>query len=161
MDALMNLTETAQMPDLDDTDRRLLEELYRDARASYAELGKAVRLSAPSVHARVKKLEQLGVIAGYRAVIDQDMLGLGLCAFVAVAQATGYHWEDIERSFTDLPEVEECYSVTGDDSYLLKARVASTAELEGLLRRINMTEGVARTRTVLVLSTTFDRRRLR
>ena len=157
----MSFTGAGSFTDLDETDRRLLEELYHDARASYAELGKAVRLSAPSVHARVKKLEQQGVIAGYRAVVDQELLGLGLCAFVAVAQAAGYHWEDIERSFAALSEVEECYSVTGDDSYLLKARVTSTAELEGLLRRINMTEGVARTRTVLVLSTTFDRRRLR
>jgi Lrp/AsnC family leucine-responsive transcriptional regulator len=148
-------------PDIDDTDRRLLDALNEDARASFAELAALVGLKAPSVHARVKRLEGQGVIRGYRAVIDPAPLGFGLGAFVAVTQASGYHWEELERAFAEMAEVEECHSVTGDDSYLLKVRVGDAAELEALLRRINMVEGVARTRTVLILSTTFDRRRVR
>jgi Lrp/AsnC family leucine-responsive transcriptional regulator len=147
--------------EIDETDRKLLEALNENAHASFAELGERVGLKAPSVHARVKRLEQQGVIRGYRAVIDPTPLGFGLAAFVAVTQASGYHWEELERAFWEMPEVEECHSVTGDDSYLLKVRVGDPAELEALLRQINMTEGVARTRTVLILSTTFDRRRVR
>ncbi len=146
---------------IDETDRRILAALDANARASYAELGQAVGLSAPSVHARVKRLERAGVIRGYRAVVDPAPLGFPLGAFVAVTQASGYHWEDLERAFAAMPEVEECHSVTGEDSYLLKVRVADPAELEALLRRINMVEGVARTRTVVVLSTPFDRQRVR
>jgi Lrp/AsnC family leucine-responsive transcriptional regulator len=146
---------------VDETDRKLLEVLHANARASFAELGQAVGLSAPSVHARVKRLERTGVIRGYRVVVDPALLGFPLGAFVAVSQASGYHWEDLERAFAAMPEVEECHSVTGEDSYLLKVRVADPAELEALLRRITMIEGVARTRTVVVLSTPFDRRRLR
>lgn len=147
--------------EIDETDRRILELLNDDAHASFTELGARVGLKAPSVHARVKRLEAQGVIRGYRAVIDPAPLGFGLGAFVAVTQASGYHWEELERAFAEMPEVEECHSVTGDDSYLLKVRVGDPAELEALLRRINMVEGVARTRTVLILSTTFDRRRVR
>lgn len=146
---------------IDETDRKILAALHANARASYAELGQAVGLSAPSVHARVKRLERLGVIRGYRVVVDPASLGFPLGAFVAVTQASGYHWEDLERAFAAMPEVEECHSVTGEDSYLLKVRVADPAELEALLRRINMVEGVARTRTVVILSTPFDRRRVR
>jgi Lrp/AsnC family leucine-responsive transcriptional regulator len=147
--------------DIDDTDRGLLDALNEDGHASFAELGARVGLKAPSAHARVKRLEGQGVIRGYRAVIDPAPLGFGLGAFVAVTQASGYHWEEIEKAFHAMPEVEECHSVTGDDSYLLKVRVGDPAELEALLRRINTVEGVARTRTVLILSTTFDRRRVR
>ncbi len=146
---------------IDETDRKILAALHANARASYAELGQAVGLSAPSVHARVKRLERLGVIRGYRVVVDPASLGFPLGGFVAVTQASGYHWEDLERAFAAMPEVEECHSVTGEDSYLLKVRVADPAELEALLRRINMVEGVARTRTVVILSTPFDRRRVR
>ena len=152
---------TGRHADIDDVDQDILEALHGNARASYAELGERVGLSAPSVHARVKKLERLGVIRGYRATADPASLGFGLGAFVAVQQTSGYHWEELERAFAAMPEVEECHSVTGDDSYLLKVRVGDPSELEALLRRINMVEGVARTRTVLILSTTFDRSRIR
>ncbi len=147
--------------DIDEKDRAILEAMDANARASFAEIGQAVGLSAPSVHARVKRLEERGVILAYRVVVDPAPLGFGLGAFVAVTQASGYHWEELERAFAAMPEVEECHSVTGDDSYLLKVRVDDPAGLEALLRRINTVEGVARTRTVLILSTTFDRRRVR
>lgn len=147
--------------DFDERDWAILDALHANARASYAELGQIVGLSAPSVHARVRRLEEQGVITGYRAEIDPATLGFGLGAMVAVTQASGYHWEELERAFAAMTEVEECHSVTGDDSYLLKVRVGNPLELEALLRRINVTEGVARTRTVLILSTTFDRRRVR
>lgn len=148
-----------RMP-VDDLDRRILAALQQDARQPYAKIARMVGLSPPSVHARVKAMERRGVIKGYAPVLDSATLGFGLTAFVSVSQASGYHWEDLERAFLDIPAVEECWSVTGDDSYLLKVRVSDTSALEDALRQIARTPGVARTRTSVVLSTPFERRRI-
>ncbi|HZU15311.1 MAG TPA: Lrp/AsnC family transcriptional regulator [Candidatus Dormibacteraeota bacterium] len=145
---------------LDDVDRRLLALLAEDARRSYAELAERVGLSPPSVHARVRKLERRGVIRRYTIETDPEQLGHRVAALIAVQQQPGYHWERLEAAFREMPAVEAAYSVTGEDTYVLLVRVASPADLEDLLRNINSLEGVARTRTSLILSTTFERRRI-
>ncbi len=147
-------------PTVDEVDRRILTLLLEDARRSYADLGKRVGLTAPSVHARVKKLEDRGVIRGYSALLDPAKLGFGITAIVALRQAPGPYWEKLERAFAEMPEIEACHSVTGDDSYLLQVRVTDPRALEDLLRVINCLEGVGGTRTVLVLNTPFERRRV-
>jgi Lrp/AsnC family leucine-responsive transcriptional regulator len=145
---------------LDAIDRRLLALLANDGRRSYADLAQAVGLSAPSVYARVKKLEERGVIRRYTVAISPEQLGYGIAALVAVRQLPGFHWERLEAAFYDLPAVEACYSVTGDDSYVLHVRVPDARSLEDLLREIGCVEGVAGTRTMLILSTTFERQRI-
>jgi Lrp/AsnC family leucine-responsive transcriptional regulator len=145
---------------LDDVDRRLLQLLAQDARRSYADLGQDVGLTAPSVHARVKKLERRGAIRQYTIVTDPESLGYEIGALVAVQQQPGFHWERLEAAFRGMPEVEACYSVTGDDTYVLMVKVANASALEELLRSINCLEGVAGTRTMLILSTTFERTRI-
>jgi Lrp/AsnC family leucine-responsive transcriptional regulator len=145
---------------LDPIDRQLLTLLAEDGRRSYADLAQAVRLSAPSVYARVKKLEERGVIKQYTIATSPEQLGYGIAALVAVRQLPGFHWERLEAAFRDLPAVEACYSVTGDDSYVLHVRVTDARSLEDLLREIGCVEGVASTRTMLILSTTFERRRI-
>lgn len=145
---------------LDGIDRRLLTLLADDGRRSYADLAQAVGLSAPSVYARVKKLEDRGVIKQYTIATSPEQLGYGIAALVAVRQLPGFHWERLEAAFRDLPAVEACYSVTGDDSYVLLVRVADARSLEDLLREIGCVEGVSSTRTMLILSTTFERRRI-
>jgi Lrp/AsnC family transcriptional regulator, leucine-responsive regulatory protein len=117
-------------------------------------------LSPPSVFARVKKLEERGVIREYTIVTDPQQLGLQIGAWVAVKQSPGFHWEHLEAAFRGLPQVEACYSVTGDETYILLVRVADPRSLEDLLREINSLEGVSGTRTLLILSTTFERRRI-
>ena len=153
---------TAESPSsqLDDVDRRLLQLLAQDARRSYADLGQDVGLTPPSVHARVKKLERRGVIRQYTVVTDPEPLGYGIGALVAVQQQPGFHWERLEAAFREMPEVEACYSVTGENTYMLMVRVANASALEDLLRGINCLEGVANTRTMLILSTTFERTRI-
>ncbi len=153
-------TEITGPAGLDDVDRRLLALLAEDARRPYAELAERVGLSHASVHARVRKLERRGVIRRYTIETDPDRLGHHVAALVAVQQQPGYHWERLEAAFRQLPAVEAAYSVTGEDTYVLLVRVASPTELEDLLRNINSLEGVARTRTSLILSTTFERRRI-
>ncbi|MCC7369753.1 MAG: Lrp/AsnC family transcriptional regulator [Chloroflexi bacterium] len=145
---------------LDPTDRRLLALLSEDGRRSYAELAQAVGLSAPSVYARVKKLEDRGVIQQYTIATSPELLGYGIAALVAVRQLPGFHWERLESAFHRLTAVEACYSVTGDDSYVLLVRVADARSLEDLLREIGCVEGVSSTRTMLILSTTFERKRI-
>jgi Lrp/AsnC family leucine-responsive transcriptional regulator len=145
---------------LDTIDRRLLAMLAEDGRRSYADLAQAVGLSAPSVYARVKKLEDRGVIAQYTIATNPEQLGYGIAALVAVRQLPGFHWECLEAAFWDLSAVEACYSVTGDDSYVLLVRVADARSLEDLLREIGCVEGVSSTRTMLILSTTFERKRI-
>ena len=145
---------------LDDVDRRLLALLASDGRRSYADLAHEVGLSAPSVYARVKKLEERGVITQYTIATSPEQLGFGIAALVAVRQQPGFHWERLEAAFSEMAPVEACYSVTGDDSYVLLVRVADAPSLEDLLREIGCVDGVASTRTMLILSTTFERRRI-
>lgn len=156
----MNSTLNARVSELDAIDRQLLALLANDARSSYADLAQAVGLTAPSVYARVKKLEERGVIRSYTIATDPELLGHHLGAWVAVRQLPGFHWERLEAAFSSLPQVEACYSVTGDETYILLVRVADPKSLEDLLREINSVEGVSSTRTLLILSTTFERRRL-
>ncbi len=145
---------------LDEIDRRLLTLLAEDGRRSYADLAHEVGLSAPSVYARVKKLEERGVIKQFTIMTSPEQLGYGIAALVAVRQLPGFHWERLEAAFRDLPAVEACYSVTGDDSYVLNVRVSDARSLEDLLREIGCVDGVASTRTMLILSTTFERKRI-
>ena len=146
--------------DLDRIDHHLLALLAQDARRSYADLAQEVGLSPPSVYARVKKLEDRGVIRSYTITTDPAQLGHNLAAWVAVRQLPGFHWEHLETAFREMAQVEACYSVTGDETYVLLVRVADARSLEDLLREISCLDGVSSTRTLLILSTTFERRRI-
>ncbi|MBP6504344.1 MAG: Lrp/AsnC family transcriptional regulator [Rhodoferax sp.] len=107
---------------LDRTDLRMLAFLQLHGRASNLELAEAVNLSTSQCHRRHRRLEQIGVIAGYETRLDPGRLGLGVTAFVHVSMEKG-HLSNL-RKFTDgirsLPEVMECFSVTGDFDYVLK-----------------------------------------
>src|SRR5690606_20261581 len=97
----------------DTVDKRLLELLREDGRASHASLAKAVGLSAPAVGERVRKLEQAGVIKGFRAVLDPEAVGLQVTAFVMIAPQPRKPAKQLVERLTSLPEVEAVYSVAG------------------------------------------------
>jgi Lrp/AsnC family leucine-responsive transcriptional regulator len=139
-----------------DVDRLLLAALARDGRASYTELAEKVGLSVSAVHQRVRRLEQRGLITGYRATLDPKLLGLPLTAFVSITPI-GAQNEDPPALLAHLPEIEECHSVAGQESYILKVRVASPDALELLLRDIRACANVS-TRTTVVLSTLYEAR---
>jgi Lrp/AsnC family leucine-responsive transcriptional regulator len=143
---------------MDAIDRRLVDLLCGNARLSYAELARQVGLSAPSVHERVGKLEAAGVIQGYRAEVRPEAVGLGVTALIGIAQQTGTEIDDVVAALHELPEIESCYFLAGDESFLVKARVGTMAELEQLIVRLNRTHGVARTRTMVALSTKWEGR---
>jgi len=144
---------------VEDTDRAILRLLARDGRMSYTDLGRATGLSTSAVHQRVRRLEQRGVIRGYVAVVDAEAVGLPLTAFVSVTPLDPGAPDDVPEQLASLPEIEACHSVAGDENYLLKVRVATPGDLEGLLGRIRAMAGVS-TRTTIVLSTPFEARPL-
>jgi Lrp/AsnC family leucine-responsive transcriptional regulator len=142
---------------LDDRDREIVAALQEDARATYADVAQRVGLSASSVHDRVRKLEQAGVIRGYRAIVDPDALGLLITALVAATPLDLQQPDDLPERLADFPEVEDCLSVAGEANYILKVRTRTTAELEDLIRRLREKAGVA-TRTTIALSIPFEDR---
>jgi Lrp/AsnC family leucine-responsive transcriptional regulator len=119
---------------LDETDRRILEELERDGRLTMAELGRRVSLSPPAVAERVQRLERGGVITGYKAVIDPKAIGYPLAAVVRVRPASR-QLHRIPEVAKDTPEVVECYRITGEDCFFLKLHLRSIDDLEEILDR--------------------------
>ena len=142
---------------LDDRDRDIIDALRQDARATYADIGQRVGLSASAVHDRVRKLEQQGVILAYRAVVDPEAVGFMITALIAATPLDPRQPDDLPDRLADFSEVEDCYSVAGEANYVLKVRVRTTGDLEELIRRLRDKAGVA-TVTTVVLSIPFEGR---
>ncbi|GAA1479472.1 Lrp/AsnC family transcriptional regulator [Nocardioides aestuarii] len=142
---------------LETTDRRILELLAVDGRMSYTDLGKQTGLSTSAVHQRVKRLEQRGLITGYGATVNHDGIGLPLTAFISITPIDPAQPDDYPERVRGVPEIESCWSVAGDESYILKVRVPTPAALEDLLARIRSAANVS-TRTTIVLSTPYENR---
>ena len=138
-------------------DRRLVDLLATDGRMSFTDLGKATGLSTSAVHQRVRRLEERGVIRGYYAVIDPEAVGLPLTALISVSPLDPAAPDDVPERLEHITEIEACFSVAGDESYVLKVRVPRPGALEDLLARIRAAANV-RTRTTVVLSTPWEGR---
>ena len=143
---------------MDAIDLALVDLLRGNARLSYAELARQVGLSAPAVHERVGKLESGGVIRAYRAEVEPETIGLAVTALISIVEDSGADTDDVLEAFRAMPEIESCYFMAGVESFLLKARVSTIAELEQLIVRLNRTPGVASTRTSIALSTKWENR---
>lgn len=143
---------------MDALDRQLIDALRIDGRASYAELARTVGLSSSAVHERVAKLESSGVISGYRAIVAPSAVGLGVTALVGIEP--GEYGDDgvIAEALAAMPQVESCYGVAGDQAFIVKVRVPTVDDLHLLLGSLRGIDGVARTRTTVVLSTRFEGR---
>ena len=143
--------------ELSATDRSIIEILQGEGRMTYAEIGSRVGVSATAAHERIKKLEARGVITGYQAAIDPALVGAGVTAFIFVSQQAGPRGT-MEELFEDMPWVQECHHVAGEETLLLKVRAESMPALEHLVWEIRALESVERTRTVVVLATVFENR---
>lgn len=124
---------------------------------SFTDLGKATGLSTSAVHQRVKRLEQRGLIQGYGAQVDHEQLGRPLTAFISITPIDPSQPDDYPQRLRGISEIESCWSVAGDESYILKIRVSLPRDLEDLLGRIRAAANVS-TRTTIVLSTPFENR---
>lgn len=140
---------------MEKTDRRIVELLRTDGRMSFTDLGKELDLSTSAVHQRVRRLEERGVIKGYSARVDHAQLGLPLTAFMSITPLDPAAPDDVPERLRDLTEIEECHSVAGDMSYVLKVRVATPVALEELIAKVRAAAHVS-TRTTIVLSTPWE-----
>ena len=134
------------MTPLDATDRRILRELTRDGRISNLALAERVGLSPSACLRRVAALEETGVIAGYRAVLSPERIGIGFVAYVTVGlnQHTKASQEAFERAMARAPEVRECHNITGAVEYLLRVEAPDLpsykrfhTEVLGALAQVN------------------------
>ena len=132
----------------------------RDARSSYAQLARLVGLSAPSVQERVRRLERRGVITGYHAAVDLKAAGLAVTALVGVHQTESAELADVAAGLSTVTEVEDCFFVAGDNAFVVKVRVPDVAGLESTIGRLQRVDGVALTRTTVVLSTKWEHRQV-
>src|ERR1700748_1527599 len=117
---------------LDAVDRQIIGELAQDGRISFAELGRRVSLSSPAVTERVRRLEQIGVITGYRAEIDPRALGYSITAIVRV-QAAVRPLRQTAALASESPQIEECLRITGEDCFYMKLHLGAIEELPSVL----------------------------
>ena len=110
---------------MDAVDRQLLDALRANGRATYAELARVVGLSAPAVHERVGKLEAGGVITGYHATVAPESLGYSMSALIGVFLSDTARTDAVSAALRGVAEVEDCWFVAGEESYVVKVRVAS------------------------------------
>ena len=142
---------------MDTLDRKALGLLMRQGRATWAELGQVLGLSAPSAAERVRKLEEAKVITGYAALLDPAALGYPLTAFIFVTLGSQRNRTAFVRAVVKMDQVSECHHIAGEDDYLLKVRCRTTTDLDHLLAtELKDKLGVTRTRTTIVLTTSKE-----
>jgi Lrp/AsnC family leucine-responsive transcriptional regulator len=141
------ITSSEISPAIDDIARKLLEELQKNARASYADLGRAAGLSPSATAERLRRLEEAGIIRGYRAEVDPTSLGLGIMALIRMT-ADGTQYRQLMTFLNQCEQVRECYHITGSDALSMKVLVPSVADLEELIMQL-LRFGVPTTSIVL------------
>ena len=143
------------LTDLDKIDRAILAELQGDGRISNAELAQRVNLSPPATLGRLRRLEQRGYIRHYAALVDREAVGYDMLCFVHLSLQL-HQTEQVNRIrevIQEMPEVLECYHVTGEFDYLLKVVIKNRKDLERfVVKRLTPIPGVARIYTSLVLN---------
>ncbi|MGW4890350.1 Lrp/AsnC family transcriptional regulator [Streptomyces murinus] len=139
---------------LDAIDWRILDVLQRDGRTSFADLARAVSMSASAVTERVRRLEEGGVISGYAAVVDPERVGLGVMAFVRLRYPNG-NYKPFHDLVEAMPEILEAHHVTGDDCFVIKVAARSMRHLEEISGRIG---GLGSVTTSVVYSSLLPHR---
>jgi Lrp/AsnC family leucine-responsive transcriptional regulator len=140
--------------DLDAIDYKAIQYLMTQGRITWSELAGVLGLSAPATADRVRRLEEKQVIAGYAAIVNPAAIECDLLAFIAVTLEHPRHRPQFLATIQQLPEIQECHHVTGDDDYLLKVRCRTTQDLEHLIsEELKRLPGILKTRTTIALST--------
>lgn len=144
---------------LDEMDLKILKLLSEDAKMSFGDIGGKVHLTAPAVHARVKKMEKAGIIKSYTINIDFEKVGLPVTAFVRL-QTGKIKCSDAGKLVDKFSEIVECHAVAGEDDLIIKTRTATPLELQNLLDKMR-TEGISeKSISIFVLQSHFERSRL-
>ena len=137
---------------MDNTDYKILELMQQHGRISMKDLGKTVGLTAPAVSERVKKMEDQGIISGYKAIINHAKLGRTISAFIDLSMSSEHYNSFIEFANSN-ESIVECHHVTGGDSLIIKVLVADIIELETLIDEIKK---MGRTNTSIILSSPIE-----
>ena len=135
---------------LDETDRKIIEILQEDGRISMKDLGKLIGLTSPAVSERIKRLENCGIISGYKAIIKPDALGRNIKAFIHISLPGSQSYAEFLENAKSDPRIVECHHITGDDCSLLKVLVRDMQELENVIDSIKK---IGSTKTSVILST--------
>ncbi len=141
------------MDRIDEIDVKILSLLQAQGRMKRNRIAEEVGLSVPSVSERMRKLEERGVITGYFAVVSAKRLHIDITAFIRVRVENSDGYPEFVRRASELPEVQEVHSITGEGSHILKIRTRNTTTLEQLLARLQSWPSVQGTSTSIVLST--------
>ncbi|MBW4039318.1 MAG: Lrp/AsnC family transcriptional regulator [Acidobacteria bacterium] len=141
---------------IDSIDRKLMRELTEDARLTVAELGRRIGLSPSATAERLRRLESLEIVRGYRAELNLKALGLTITAFVRLT-CEGTRYKPFLKFLPTLEAVQECHHLTGNDAFLLKVVLSSMTELEDLIEKL-LPYGSPT--TSMVLSTPLERKQL-
>jgi len=137
---------------LDNIDKKILMLLQEEGRATASYVAEKVHLSVPASAERIKKLQETGIIKGFRAVLDTELLGLDIEALITIISDSSKYYEKVIKNAKNTPEVVRCFSTTGDGSHVLLIQTQNSKTLESLLRKIQSWPGVIRTHTQLILS---------
>ena len=144
---------------LDETDERILAELTDNARATFAEIGEKVNLSAPAVKRRVDRMLDAGVIKGFTTVVDRNALGWNTEAYVQVFCHGRISPAELRAAWADIPEVVSAATVTGTSDAILHVLARDMQHLESALERIRSSADIERSESIVVLSDLIDRMR--
>jgi DNA-binding Lrp family transcriptional regulator len=144
---------------LDDTDERILADLAENARATFAEIGARVRLSAPAVKRRVDRMLDCGVIRGFTTVVDRSALGWNTEAYVQVFCHGRIAPDQLREAWVDIPEIVSAATVTGTSDAILHVLARDMQHLEAALERIRSSADVERSESIVVLSNLIERSR--
>src|SRR5271170_4026395 len=145
------------MDRLDDTDERILNELTEHARATFAEIGEKVNLSAPAVKRRVDRMLDSGVIKGFTTVVDRNALGWNTEAYVQVYCHGRIAPDELRAAWADIPEIVSAATVTGTSDAILHVLARDMRHLETALERIRSSAEIERSESIVVLSNLIER----
>ncbi len=145
--------------EIDQTDLKILAQLMENGNLSYAEVGKAVFVSAGTVHVRIKKMEQMGIIKGMRLQVNPLRLGWGISAFLGIYLDKSSLYDDVVDQLALIPEVVDIHYTTGIYSIFAKIVCRDTQHLREILHdKIQKVSGIQRTETIISLEETINRR---
>ena len=143
--------------DMDSLDVEILRRLSTDARKSYLEIARELKVANATVHERISKLRKKGILKGFYTQISAEKLGCPITAFVGLITSQNKQLPKLVERLRQIQEIEEAHTVTGKYDFLIKVRARSNVELQELLNMIGSIAGVGRHETMMALTTILER----
>lgn len=147
-----------QRSDLDNIDLRIISMMLEDAKTSYADIGQKLFVSGGTVHVRLKKLTEMGIITGSKLKVDYSKLGFDIIAFIGIYLSKSQLYDDVIASLKEIPEIVSAHYTTGNYSIFAQIMCKDTDHLRDVLsNKIQVIEGIQRTETFISLEESIKR----